>query len=120
MVGMEHWNGIEPVFDVTGYPCELSGPFPQDGCPMIARAWFALELDGPNGTVRQPEHVLSLVGSARSPNPIVLHDSESGAPVGVVRLTKSDLTVRARLGFDAEGAFAAVALEAADAADVRA
>jgi hypothetical protein len=62
MVGMEHWNGIEPVFDVTGYPCELSGPFPQDGCPMIARAWFALELDGPNGTVRQPEHVLSLVG----------------------------------------------------------
>lgn len=29
---------------------------------MIARAWFALELEGPAGTVRQPQHVRDLVG----------------------------------------------------------
>jgi hypothetical protein len=62
MTGMEHWNGVVPVFDLTGYPCELSEPFPQDGCPVIARAWFALEFEGPSGTVRQPKHVIDLIG----------------------------------------------------------
>lgn len=57
---------------------------------------------------------------AFSLNPMVLHDPESGAPIGVVISTESDLMVRALLGLDAGGAVAAVALEAADAADVSA
>ena len=57
---------------------------------------------------------------AFSLNPMVLHDPESGAPVGVAISTESDLMVRALLGLDAEGAVAAIALEASDAADVSA
>ena len=57
---------------------------------------------------------------AFSLNPMVLHDPESGAPIGVVISTESDLMVRALLGLDAGGAVVAVALEAADAADVSA
>lgn len=57
---------------------------------------------------------------AFSLRPMVLHDPANGAPVGVVIATESDLMVRALLGLDADGAVAAVALEAADAADVSA
>jgi hypothetical protein len=55
---------------------------------------------------------------AFSLNPMVLHDPDSGVEVGAIISTEGNLMVRPLLGLDADGAVAAVSLEAADAADI--
>ena len=61
MAGLEQWNGIRVDFDVSGYPCDFSGPNHPEGCAMLARAWVAADLDGPAGVVRQPSAVLPVL-----------------------------------------------------------
>lgn len=55
---------------------------------------------------------------AVSLNPLLVHDAASGEAVGVVISTEGNLDVRPVLGLTEEGSVVAIALEAADAADI--
>ena len=55
---------------------------------------------------------------AFSLNPMVLHDPDSGLPIGVIIATEGEAIIRPLLGLDATGAVAAVAIEAGDAGDL--